>query len=128
MRTKELLTELTWQDLQDEGFTRRQRAMIEARTTDYFTAMMDYSLKFGSQVQLPTGGIAEGQIQGPDYSLMADICAVCLEHGQPFEKVDAKTLVDELVTGGHEAGEVDFLPDAQRCFVGILAKRPEEEV
>jgi len=33
-------------------------------------------------------------------------------HGQPFEKVDAKTLVDELVTGGYEAGEVDFLPGA----------------
>ena len=59
---------------------------------------------------------------------MADICGVCLEHGQPFEKVDAKTLVDELVTGGYEIGEVDFLPDAQWCFAGILAKGPEEEV
>jgi hypothetical protein len=72
--------------------------------TDYFTAMMDYSLKFGSQVQLLTGGIAEGQIREPDYSLMADICDVCLEHGQPFEKVDAKRLVDEMVAGGYEAG------------------------
>ena len=49
-------------------------------------------------------------------------------HGQPFEKVHAKTLVDELVTGGYEAGEVDFLQDAQRWFAGILAKGPEEEV
>lgn len=29
-------------------------------------------------------------------------------HGQPFEKVDAKTLVDELVTGGYEAGKLTF--------------------
>lgn len=49
-------------------------------------------------------------------------------HGQPFEKVDAKTLVDELVTGGYEAAEVDFLPGAQWWFAGILTKGSEEEV
>ena len=46
-------------------------------------------------------------------------------HGQPFEKVDAKTLVDELVTGGYEAGEVDFLPGACGGLQAFWPKGPK---